>query len=57
MRYIGLVFDNLTETYPKKFLMTEIAARVVKLLLRKTIQDVLFEAQEAKQSESLLKKG
>jgi len=39
---MGLAFDNLSEPYAKKLLMTEIATRVSKLLLRKTIQDVLL---------------
>lgn len=42
VRYMGLAFDNLSEGYAKKMLMTEIAARVVKLLVRKTVQDVVL---------------
>ena len=38
IRYMGLAFDNLSEVYAKKSLMTEITARVTKLLLRKTLQ-------------------
>jgi len=35
--------------------MTEIAARVCKLLLRKTIQDILMEIQQEKNEGSLKK--
>ena len=38
IRYMGLAYDNLNEVYAKKNLMTEITARVVKLILRKTLQ-------------------
>lgn len=41
VRYMGLAFDNLSEGYAKRMLMTEITARVVKLLVRKTVQDVV----------------
>ena len=45
---MGLAYDNLNEVYAKKNLMSEIAARVAKLILRKTLQDVVLENQHKK---------
>ena len=40
VRYLGLAYDNLKEQYPKRLLMTEIAARVIKMLFKKTLTDI-----------------
>lgn len=40
---MGLAYDNLNEVHAKKNLMTEIAARITKLILRKTIQDIILQ--------------
>ena len=45
---MGLAYDNLNEVHAKKNLMTEIAARVVKLILRKTLQDIVLENRHKK---------
>ncbi len=42
VRYLGLAYDNLKEEYPKRMVMTEIAARVTKHLLKKTLQDIFY---------------
>jgi len=42
IRYIGHIYDLLLTTYAKRILMSEIAARSIKTLFRKTIQDILM---------------
>lgn len=43
MRYLGHIYEGLTTNFAKRILMSEMAARSVKTLFRKTIQDIILQ--------------
>jgi hypothetical protein len=43
IRYLGHIYSHLKTNFQKRIIMTEIASRSCKLLLRKTVQDIIME--------------
>lgn len=43
LRYLGHIYQHLQTPFQRRLLMSEIAARCCKNLMRKTIQDIVLD--------------